>query len=279
MGVKISFYLESPCYQDIEGLSSPLTENFPIGVTNNETAAKYIRAQLVSPPAGWGSYDVQLGSVAAGTSTFLIFSPTRTTPTLTAGEYEESLTLRISVYNDAGYSELYGSAELTFTMSFFDSTDPAWTVVDIDNFDDGTLEGWAMSTTGIIDESCPNSWASGARTEHFITSPYSLGIPAQATRDHCYKDFTVGNVTKARLVVHAYLETYYYGGFLTMLALQRGSDLILPGGVSRVMPHDVWIRLSYSFPVNATTRLRYAVNYIDASTPRVWLDKIKIIRK
>lgn len=270
MGVRLTFYLESDVYYDVEGLSSPFTVYIPLGVTNNLGTAKYIKVELITPPSGWGSYSQQLGSVAAGASTFLIFAPTRTTPTLSGGELDESLTLRVSAYEDSGYTTLYGYADLTFTMHFFDSTDAAWTVISSDNFDDGTTQGWAGVTSTIIDGYAIHyGELTQVSSTHYITSPYALWCPGGSGNSCWRKSFTVGAYTKARAVIHFYMASGYH------LAAKFGDKLVLPIAVTSAMPHGTWIRFAGNFPVSASTYIYIAGTY----TMYIWLDKVKVIAK
>jgi hypothetical protein len=270
MGVRLTFFIESDTYFDVEGLSSPFTVYIPLGVTNNLGTAKYIKVELVTPPSGWGSYSQQLGSVAAGSSAFKIFTPTRTTPTLSGGELDESLTLRVSAYEDSGYTTLYGYADLTFTVHFFDSTDATWTIIDIDNFDAGDAEGWAGVGSTTIDYLYNNYWATpGPSSTHYITSPYAITATTGSNNNCVRKSFTVGAYTKARFVLHYYRNSGYN------FAAKVGDNLVLPFAVADAMPAGAWIRFAGNFPVGASTYIYMTCTGVG----NVWVDKIKVIAK
>jgi hypothetical protein len=101
----------------------------------------YFKASLVSPPAAYTSSSTNLGSLAPGQSGFFIFTPERHPPTLTGGEYYETLTFRIDAYTDSGYSAAYANQTLSVSVHHFDHADAAWTVVEHAAFDND-LCGW-----------------------------------------------------------------------------------------------------------------------------------------
>jgi len=261
----IKYHIDPDVYFDIQGLPDPFEVRIPIGITNNETIGLYFRAELVTPPAGYSNYVKDLGFVGAGSSAYKVFTFNRAQPTLVDGELDEALTLKISAYTDAAYTDLYGEATFDFTIHYFDHTDPAWTELYHDNFDDGTLQGWAY-LSGAID---PAIGAEGRPTVsgvHYITAPYGLDNGFTAGY-YNYKDYTVGVYVKARIIVHFYLRSGAY------IAFELGDKLIKPGLVPVVVGR--WNRLCADMPVDATTRLAW-----QCDTDRYsWIDEIIVVAK
>jgi len=270
MPVYFSYHVDPDLYYDIEGLASPMTVNIPLGITNNEAFDLYFRILIKNPPAEWSNTSKDLGAISAGASAFKVFDPTRDLPTLTDGEYDETLTLRIEAYKDAGYTDLYGYAELEITIHFFDSLDAAWTMVDRDTFDDGTVEGWDSESGGTADPSLGLAYAGNpsANSLHYISSPYGL-VNGTVEGYTLYKDYTIGAVSKARIVIHYWLKSGY------KIAIKIGDKLIIPAAVGNVMPKETWVRAAYFLPVNATTRVRVQVDGEGA----LWLDEVRVITK
>lgn len=270
MPVYFTYHVDPDLYYDIEGLASPITINIPIGITNNETFTLYFRVLLVSPPAEYSNTSKDLGSLAAGASAFFIFDPTRTLPTLTAGEFDEALTIRIEAYTDAGYTNLYGSADLATTIHFFDSLDPAWTMIYRDTFDDGSIEGWLSESGRTADPTFGPAYGYDlhANDTHYISAPYALrnGVSSDYTN---YKNYSVGAYSKARIVIHYWLTSG------KKIAIKIGDNLIIPGTIGNIMPKETWVRVAYALPVNATTKVRVQVNGSNAC----WLDEIRVIAK
>jgi len=63
-------------------------------------------------------------------------------PALTAGEYDETLTLRVDAYTDSSYSAAYANQTLTVVVHHFDHAHAAWTVVEHADFTNDEC-GWA----------------------------------------------------------------------------------------------------------------------------------------
>jgi len=261
----IKYHIDPDVYFDVQGLPDPFEVRIPIGITNNETIVLYFRAELVAPPAGYTNYVKDLDLVGAGSSVFKVFTFNRTQPTLTAGELNEALTLKISAYTDAAYTDLYGEATFDFTIHYFNHTDPAWTELYHDNFDDATLQDWGYAT-GKIDEAIDSYGRPEVSAAHYITAPYGL-VNGGLADYHNGKSYTVGVYTKARIVIHFYVTAGKY------VAFKLGDKLIKPAFVP--VATDVWNRLCADMPVDATTILYWQVN-----DPRVgWIDEIIVVAK
>ncbi len=253
--------IDSELYFDIANLEDPFTVITPIGISNNEDQILYFEVLVIGPPAGWAATPQQLGSVASHDSELFLFEPTRTTPVLAAGELDENITLRINAYTDAIYTILYATQTLAVTVHWFDHTDVAWTVIDHDNFDGGTLEGW-VNLVEVIDVSFASSqWIGGVRilSDAFITAPYSISLLTMQ------KQFDASAYSKARIIIH-----FKKGGGWQQ-AIKIGSDLILTGAVSLVLPDNEWIRMAYSFPVGASAYVKMQSGGQPSHGDEIWV--------
>ena len=126
---------EPDLYNDVSDLPNPFTLNVLLGISNTHPSSTlYFKASIVSPPADYSVSSTNLGSLAPGANGFFTFKPTRAQPSLTAGEYDETLTLKIDAYTDAGYSVPYANKTLSVTIHHFNHTDAAWTVIEHADF-------------------------------------------------------------------------------------------------------------------------------------------------
>ena len=266
---------EPDLYNDVNGLPDPFTMNILLGITNTHTATLYFKASISSPPAAYTSSSTNLGSLAAGQSGFFVFVPARHPPTLTAGEYDETLTFRVDAYTDAGYSAAYANQTLSVAIHHFDHADASWTVVEHAAFDNDVC-GWSVAVQGV--QGNPIS------PVHFYSSPASLRMAYLSVGGGNYqpgtatKTLNTGATAKARMVIHIYHNDYPDG--------EANDDAIrvTVGGVvkkSRAvpLPKAVWNRLAFNFPVNqnVTTEIWCRGGLYDY--PYYWIDEIWVIAK
>ncbi len=62
---------------------------------------------------------------------------------LGATENMDTIYLRVSSWEDSEYSVLYTRDNFVINIHYIDREDTGWTIVDEDNFDDGTAQGWS----------------------------------------------------------------------------------------------------------------------------------------
>ena len=272
MGYQINIFTryDSDIYFDVNGLPDPFSIEIPIGITNNENITLYFKATLVSPPADWSNYDQQLGSVDSGATSTFIYTPKRAQPTLTNGEYDETITLKIQAYTDDTYSTLYGEQTVDLTVHFFDHEDSSWTVLYHDDFDDGTTQGWGSKSaedfTPLTGYGCS---APKTSNTHYISSPYALYENRTSASTYViYKTYSVGSYTKARMVLHFYSKSGYYHGI--RLVNSTGKKIIKP---DRLLDDGKWHRIAFALNVNDDNEIQVQGNY------NIWLDEIWVIAK
>ena len=271
---------EPDLYNDINGLPEPFNLYAYVGIANTYTAGLYFRVSLVSPPAAYSYHQNDLGLVGAGGSQIFGVLLTRTLPTLTAGEYDETITMKVEAFTDSGYTSLYGYKTLDVAVHHFDHSDPSWTVLDFDNFN-GSTENWS-SMLGKIDSSgsgsdnnSPSVYASP-----FYSSPSSLtGIRVSSgTGYSARKYFNTSGRTKARFIAHFYLPTYAEW-FSLGFALSINGRLVVPCFVSKKFPRDTWFRLAFNIEIGASIAVIWQPDISWTDGNKIFMDDVYVIAK
>jgi hypothetical protein len=183
---------------------------------------------------------------------------------LTDGEYDEYLVFQIDAFSDEDQSVLFASQTLACNAHHFDHADPAWTVIAHDTFDGANQDGWLG--TNVI-RTAPG--------DPFYSSPAALQVAWASNNDRTwssYKDYTVGNVAKARIVIHYYTNKDV-GDQLTDILV----DNVCKMPRSLQLPPSRWIRLAFNMFKNKTGRV-YVTNNSGA-TGIVLIDEIWVIAK
>jgi hypothetical protein len=256
---------EPDVYVDVTDLPDPFTMNIPVGISNTHTATLYFNCSIQSPPGDYSVSSTNLGALAAGVSGVLPFISERAQPSLTAGEYDETLTFRVTAYTDAGYSSEYAHRDLSVTIHHFNHTDGSWAILYHDTFDAGGTDGWGGINCGL----------SPSYIAQFYSSPHSyLSACWQGSLRtwSALKEFTVGNYSKARMVLHYYtnqspLET-------------QATDILVDGVCKKqlnvMMPQNQWVRLAWNMFKNKTGTV-YVTNQSYAGF--VLIDEVWVIAK
>jgi len=306
----IKFDSEQFC--DIEGLSEPFIVPLPIWITNALAPAarartfgraraaetddaqkdfaialippgnRWFRISIVNPTTSWSYTSKDLGLVEPGKSVIFIFDPRRLKPTLTAGEYDEQLTVHLAAYRDPDYTMLLAEIDLPTLIHFYNSLDPAWTIIARDNFDDGTVQGWVGRAAGAVDALAPFCTEVHVAAEHWVSPPYSLSMSGQAVHPnvHAEKSYNAVGRTKARLTLHLYREVGIHGTCALAILLRRytESNLILPAALSMALEANRWHRLAFNFPTDVATAI-WIGTACTAGLSLNWFDEIRIVAK
>jgi len=261
--------LEPDLYNDVQGLPDPFSLAVMIGISNTYTAGLYFRVRLVSPPADYTIYQVNLGLLNAGNSS--IYSPifTRNIPTLTAGEFDETVTMRLEAFSDAGYSIPYGSKDLSVAVHHFDHLDPAWTVLEHADFN-GSMNGWSLSSA-----------QGGYDTTYFYSSPSSVRVTYTGSSNYgpgyLKKTINVGSYSKARLVFH------HYGRSGSDYQNNDDFELSIAGVLKKPrplpLPYNQWNRICYNMPVNQASEIYFWIGGHLYHYPMYYVDEIWVIAK
>ena len=261
---------EPDIYNDVCDLPSPFTLNILLGITNTHPATTlYFKASIVTPPADYSVSSTNLGSLAPGASGFFIFTPVRAKPTLTAGEYDETLNFRIDAYTDAGYSAAYANKTLSTAIHHFDHSDASWTVIEHADFTNDEC-GWAHVHFYADPPVDPT---------HFYSSPASLKMSFYSTGSSygpgtATKTLNTGAKTKARIIYHI-----YHDGNANDDAIRVTVGGVIKKPRALPLPQNKWIRLAHNFPVNQNVVTEFWCRGATYDYPYYWVDEIWVIAK
>jgi len=171
-------------YICINDLKSPLRMNIRLFIQNQEASGYYFKIEKYEEPlTGWSLYPYLIGYIDVdGTKDFVYSEIYRTKPSsIPAGRLTEKINLAVKAYYDADYTLLYSYANFTATFHLLDRTSPAWTIIDSDNFDDGTAQGWGGGSV---------------TTQYYRSFRYSYGVGGN------------GEFSKSFFVPNTYSESY-----------------------------------------------------------------------
>jgi hypothetical protein len=268
-------------YRDIANLPDPVKLGITIRYFNHDDVDLYF--QITGSGTGYTFGTVNLGLLASGANAYINLDEfaSRAKPSasdLPNGEMEENITLTLKAYTDASYSDLKWTFERVVTVHWINSADASFTVDELDNFDDGTVQGWA--TGGDV----AGSIAAG--TDYVLSSPYSLkkdvprtgGVPATFTTN-LYKQFTTPNKDKVFAIINLrYKQKYVDTHYTEEIIKYDGTTLIYIS----YPPLEKWIRYVVPLPKNTTLTLTIEETIYSNSSPDeswLWMDDFKIISK
>jgi len=250
-------------YTDLVSLADPVYLGLTMRIFNYDDVSLYLRVDGYA--SGWTFTTTDLGAYGSGGSAYLNIDnfAYRGKP---GGALTEDLTIRLRGYTDAGYTNLKWTALRTVTMVFIKSDDGSWTQDVLNNFDDGTLQGWAVV----------KDWADGLGTTPSVAvqTDYVLSVPYCARAYYrmdssnpgshgirLYKSFATPNKNKVYAVIDVrarrtrvsgaagYSKWYGFRFAGTMIVfLGRPIDYVAQDYV----PFDKWMRIVIPLTPNVT---------------------------
>ncbi len=194
----------------------------PFQMYNHENRTLYFTIEdngtdLTGQVADYALSTKEMGSVAGGGELDDTWTYTITVDnipgSLGATENMDTIYLRISSWEDSEYSVLYTRDNFVINIHYIDREDIGWTVVDTDNFDDETVQGW-NAEKGSGDDT--QTTASVTTTDTIYRSEqYSLYILAKIDFGGSgykitacpYKNFTVSG-TSAYLIASVRTQSW-----------------------------------------------------------------------
>lgn len=286
-------------YRDVLNLPDPVKLGLTIRYFNNSALTLYFRIEGTG--TGYTFTPVNMGSLASGLNAYYNLDQfgSRAKPAagaFTQGELEEKVTLTLKAYTDAGYSVLYDTFSRDVTLNWIKSDDPAFTEDFLNNFDDGTVQGWvAMSEVG-NDGGYPTL---AAAADFFLSAPDSLKMTSRRDpstgelRSRLYKSFATPNKTKVYAIVDVRWNRYSTNTNPKNLTEQIDSAVLLfigrpyNGVNADYYPMAKWMRFVVPLPANTTVEIRIVpdcyINYTVGIDPfqdsYFWIDDFKIISK
>ncbi|MBW2646129.1 MAG: hypothetical protein JRE23_08125 [Deltaproteobacteria bacterium] len=248
-------------------------------ILNQEAATKYFKIVGITNTGGWTPGAAQeLGAISKASGRRFICTDLiqRTTPTVAASE---DITLRVSRYADAAYSVWEEDRDLIITHNFIDSN--AMTSLYEDDFNDGTVQGWAGSCgTGagaecslVADSTYYISSTHSLRSRviaKWVSASYTLYVTAQ-------KDFVIPSVT-----AYAVLNVMFKRDttISSMYIYEDGIPKVYMHPSSGEIPIDSWNRFVIPLTPNGTRTIQvktWGNNLGYNKSAYIYLDDIKIV--
>lgn len=279
-------------YGDIVSLPDPVYLGTTVRIFNNDSVTLYMRVD--GSGTGWTFQTFDLGALAAGSDMYrnLDRLASRAKP---ASALQETITVRLRAYTDAGYSNLKWTYERSILVVFIKSDDGTWTSEILNNFDDGTLQTWSgANDTGA------GSYSFAVATDYVLSPPYSAKSEVNlfgsagtlSCRQHVQKSIAAINKNIVLAIIDfrlrasggtqnrtKWLEVRRDGTVLCYLG--RPYDTVYEDYV----PKDKWLRVIVLLPKNTalTLSIYHWACVVKASGDNtyntIWLDDFKVISK
>ena len=269
-------------YADILNMPDPMQLGICARIFNLDDIGLYM--QLEGSHPNWTFTPVNLGSWASGTSKDI---PRRAfgSRAKPAVETVEVIAITLNAYTDGGYSNLKWTMTRNITVFIVDSIDASWSLDEDDNFDDGTVQGWAASS------STPPVGGFGVANDYFLSPPWSLKATEGGTYwfwdEWFYKSFNTADKDHVLAIADVRFEQrlglqYYFSFQILIDGVVTVYPLPTEKYWERTFRLGFWYRFVFPLPRNSTVeiRLKYFGNsnahpwYLD-----MWLDDFRIISK
>ena len=277
-------------YRDVYQLPDPVLLGITIRYFNFDEVGLYFK--IFGSAAGYTFTPEEMGLLGSGLSRYQNLDEfgSRAKPgagAFTAGEFQESIVLTLRAYTDAGYTNLKWTYQRTVTIVWIKSDDAAFTVDELDNFDDGTVQGWAAANEAGTD---PPTLA--VANDFVLSAPWSVKMTTAVKsvyeqRKRLWKQFT----TPDKPVVYAIMDLREKMGtsqYTKYIKVQRDAvDLVFLGrpydfSATNYFPGEKWVRVVVPLPRNTTLEVRVIQDWASRSSPQAawfWMDDFKIISK
>jgi len=282
---------EPPCvlYRDIVDLPDPTWLGLTIRYFDDDVVALYF--QITGDNANYSFQTVQLGRLDAGTNDYQNLDAFASRPKplpadLPGGEWVEPVDLVLKAYTDAAYTNLKWTFTKTLFIHWINSADATFSVDVLNDFDDGTVQGWAAASEyGDIVASV------GVASDYVLSTPYSLRLnnysPSGGTMNQAriYKSFTTPNKSKIFAIIDIRTCTNFYNNGIL---ISRDSSILVQIGkrvfeTANSAPRGKWMRIVVPLPANTTLELRISYKSSFQAQPYnqnfMWLDDFKILSK
>lgn len=277
-------------YRDVVNLPDPVLLGLTIRYFNYDAVTLYF--QITGSGVGYTFDTVNLGSLGSGANRYqnLDEFASRAKPSagdFTAGELVESITLILRAYTDAEYTDLKWTHERTVGVIFIKSDDPAFTQDVLNDFDDGTVQGWAVAKeAGDVNPTI------AVVTDYVLSAPYSVKMTMShdgyPVRDRLYKSFTTPNKDVVYAIIDVRVSKTGVKTSTENLKIQRNTaTLVYLGGPAYIdtvnlVPINKWLRIVVPLPKNTILELRIVLQlriYALEDKGYLWLDDFKIVSK
>ena len=276
-------------YMDIIDMPDPVQLTVAIHIFNYHDATLYFK--VTGSHANWTIGTESLGGIASGANArfILLDIGSRTLP---SAALDETITLTVSGYTDAGYTNLYATYNIQLAMHFIKSDDGSWTLLDEDNFDtDASVEDWAhqySADTYYV--------AFGLATDYALSAPNSIVAGCGKRSPECsvgewwhriYKTFVVPACTLCLAIInarHTFTEDMAARGQFRHVEILEDSVELARFDEVDGWPDNVWLRFVVPLTPNGSRELSfrstgYWAGPVGYAYERYWFDDIKVIYK
>jgi len=298
-------------YRDIVNLPDPVKLGITVRYFNYDDVGLYF--QITGSGTGYTFGTVNLGLLGSGSNAYINLDEfaSKTKPStgdLPNGELEENITLTLKAYTDSGYSNLKWTYERIVTVHWINSADAAFTQDVLNNFDDGTVQGWS----GVIEADAGTSGSTtltvAVATDYVLSASYSLKATYEIAnntqlsthfnvRFRLEKAITTPNKSTVFAIIDMRDSTYVnganaYTNIKNDIIRKNGDVLIYIGRPydtvnADYVPINKWMRMVVPLPANTSLTLKIIVDgkmYNASGAYRThqwlaWLDDFKIISK
>jgi hypothetical protein len=271
-------------YSDIVTMPDPMLLGLTINYHNYSDSTLYMQVSSITS-GSWAGSTVNLGSLGSGSNAYINLDnfASRSKP---ASAVTEILTVTLRGYTDAGYSNLLYTFTRDVTIILIKSDDGSWTQDFLNNFNDGTVQGWQALGEGVYQPTL------AVATDYVLSTPYSLKMSVRGSEIiacRLYKTFATPNKTNVYAIINvrsAMQYSSYYNTLISLTIKQNDTQLIFIGRLIQVVsvdnyPRNKWMRLVVPLTPNATVEVRIIKTCHHYSTQDTWLwmDDFKIISK
>jgi hypothetical protein len=286
-------------YRDIVNLPSTVKLGLTIRYFNYDDVDLYF--QITGSATGYTFGTVNLGLLASGTDAYINLDEfaSRAKPStsdLPNGEMEENITLILRGYTDSGYTNLKWTFERVVTVHWINSADAAWTVDVLNNFDDGTVQGWSL-----VNEAGGATPELIVSTDYVLSAPYSLRATYSQTsawqemRDRIEKALVTPAKDKIFAIadIRLFTDSLYNHAWAALKYAEILEDSVVliflgrpfTADLTEFLPRNKWMRLVVPLPKSTSLTFKIVLDaYVYGTTEyagfiRTWLDDFKIISK
>jgi len=281
-------------YRDIGNLPDALTTT-TLGITihyyNHDDSSLYF--QIVGSGEGYTFTPTNLGLLAGGSNAYACIDAfaTRSKPSpsdLPNGEMEEYITLTLKAYSD-NYVTLKWTYPLDVIVHWIDSTNPAFTLDELDNFDDGTVQYW--TATAELNE---EALTAGVASDYVLSGFYSYKVMTSnypESRVRVSKSFLTSNKDKVYAIID--FRMYHHPNatmHIKYIAIDRDNTRLLfigkpyDGSSTDYLPLNKWLRVVVPLPKNTVVNLKIIIDCHNTDVYNTlkfswWMDDFKIVSK
>jgi len=279
-------------YTDLTNLPNPCKLGISVRAYNYDDVGLYFKVAGSGGP--WTFVEQTIGLIASGGNAYRNFDQfgSRAKPSC---EMSETMSVILRAYTDSGYTNLKWTFTRTLSIYFIDSSDPSYTVDVLNNFDDGTVQGWAAYNEAGMDAGYPQV---AVATDYVLSPAYSLKMTSYwyssgagqkiarlykslstPNRDFVYAiiDVRVGELETDTRIHHKNLRIQNGGTPLIHVGRPYDTDVLT------YIPLNKWMRIVVPLPKNASVDMRIILEWYVSSPAYnytyVWIDDFKVISK